>query len=64
MDEIKNFNNVVIVQNPSASQQYRADGFLSMIKGKIIKLKHPYFIIQINAVNKDMDVFYVINRLI
>ena len=31
---------------------------------KIIKLKHPYFIIQINAVNKGMDVFYVINRLI
>lgn len=55
---------LVIVQNPSASQQYRADGFLSMIKDKIIKLKHPYFIIQINAVNKGMDVFYVINRLI
>ena len=33
-----------------------------MIKDKIIKLKHPYFIIQINAGNKDMDVFYVINR--
>lgn len=48
---------LVIVQNPSASQQYRADGFLSMIKDKIIKLKHPCFIIQINAVNKDMDVF-------